>query len=242
MAQGQDVSFLIAFIAGVVSFVSPCVLPLVPSYISYITGISFKELSEVGFGRRVRWTTMSHSFFFILGFSIVFTLMGASASYLGQLLGRYQDWIMRIGGALVIILGIHFTGLITIPFLQMEKRFDLKGKPLGYAGSFLVGIVFAAGWTPCIGPILSTILLYASTSKNFWTGMVLLATYSLGLGVPFFLASLAFNAFLSTFAKVRTYMRWITLASGLFLVGIGLLLLTDQFKTLNNYLNSLFLP
>lgn len=242
MPQGQDISFLIAFFAGVISFVSPCVLPLVPSYLSYITGISFHELAEGGFRRRVRWATVSHSFFFILGFSIVFTLMGASASYLGQLLSRYQEWIMRIGGAFVIILGIHFTGLITIPFLQMEKRFDLKAKPLGYAGSLFVGIVFAAGWTPCIGPILSTILLYASTSKNFWTGMVLLATYSLGLGVPFFVSSLAFNTFLSTFAKVRRYMRWITFASGLFLVAVGILLLTDQFKTLNNYLNSLFSP
>lgn len=242
MSQHQDISVLIAFSAGVLSFVSPCVLPLVPSYISYITGVSFKELTDADTRSKVRWATVSHSLLFIVGFSTVFILMGASASYLGQLLSKYQYWIMKIGGVLVIILGIHFTGLINIPFLQMERRFELKGKPLGYLGSFLVGIVFAAGWTPCIGPILSTILLYASTSKSFGTGMYLLTAYSIGLGVPFFLASLAFNSFLSAFDKMKKYMRGITLVSGFFLIAIGILFLTDQFRVLNAYLNELLNP
>jgi cytochrome c-type biogenesis protein len=170
MSQPQEVSGFIAFSAGVLSFFSPCVLPLVPSYLTYITGVSFKELKAADAGARVRWGAALHSFFFILGFSVVFILMGASASFLGKLLAEYQDWIMKIGGVLIILLGIQFTGLIRIPFLQTEKRFEMGRKPLGFAGSFLVGLVFAAGWTPCIGPILSTILVYASTAKRFTTG------------------------------------------------------------------------
>ena len=149
---------------------------------------------------------------------------------------------MKGGGVLIIILGIHFTGIISIPFLQMEKRFEMRRKPLGFAGSFLVGMAFAAGWTPCIGPILSTILIYASTSKSFTKGVLLLIYYSIGLGIPFFLSSLAFNSFLSAFAKIKRYMRIITIVSGLFLIGIGILFLTDTFKEINAYLNSLISP
>ena len=242
MQQAQDVSVLIAFSAGLLSFVSPCVLPLVPSYITYITGVSFKDLSEGGSKGKMRWLTISHSLLFIMGFSLIFVLMGASATYLGQVLIQYQSWIMKVGGVLIIILGIHFTGWITIPFLQMERRFELKQKPFGYLGSFLVGVVFAAGWTPCVGPILSTILLYASTAKSFTTGIVLLAAYSMGLGLPFFVASLAFNTFLSAFDKIKRYMRVIMFVSGVFLIVIGILLLTDLFTTLNNYLNILANP
>jgi len=242
MSPQQDVSILIAFTAGFLSFVSPCVLPLVPSYITYITGISFKELTEEKSRANIRWATILHSFLFITGFSTVFILMGASASYLGQILVEYQSWIMRGGGLLIIFLGIHFTGMINIPFLQMERRFEMRKKPLGYLGSFLVGIVFAAGWTPCIGPILSTILIYASTSQNFTTGILLLAAYSVGLGIPFFLSSLAFNSFLSTFDRMKRYLRWITLISGLFLIAIGVLMLTDTFRKINTFLNQLANP
>jgi cytochrome c-type biogenesis protein len=167
--------------------------------------------------------------------------MGASASYLGQVLSKYQTWIMKIGGILIILLGIHFI-LQIFPFLQIEKRFEMKRKPLGYLGSFLVGIVFAAGWTPCIGPILSTILIYASTSQQMTTGIVLLASYSLGLGIPFLLASLAFNLFLSTFEKVRRYMKVIIFVSGFFLIGVGILLLTGTFRVVTDYFNFLGSP
>ena len=242
MGQQQDVSILIAFSAGFLSFISPCVLPLVPSYITYITGVSFKELTDQEARAKLRWATISHSCLFILGFSLVFILMGASASYLGQILVRYQKWIMRVGGVLIIIMGIRFSGLISIPFLDVEKRFELKQKPIGYLGSFIAGIVFAAGWTPCIGPILSTILIYASTSQRLVTGIVLLACYSLGLGIPFFLSSLAFSMFLSAFEKVRKYMRVIMVVSGLFLVAIGILFITDAFTSLTSYMNDLFSP
>jgi cytochrome c-type biogenesis protein len=242
MSHPQEISGMIAFSAGLLSFVSPCVLPLVPSYVTYITGASFKELTDVEARSKLRWAALFHSFFFIIGFSVIFILMGASATYLGQLLAQYQYWIMKGGGVLIILLGIHFTGIINLPFLQIEKRFEVRRKPLGYAGSFLVGVVFAAGWTPCIGPILSTILIYASTSKSFTTGILLLTYYSIGLGIPFLLSSLAFNSFLSAFDKIKRYMRVINVVSGLFLVAIGILFLTDTFKEINAYLNSLTNP
>ena len=248
MNQSQEISVLIAFSGGLLSFFSPCVLPLIPSYISYITGVSFKELTDVEEKRKLKRVTISHSCLFILGFSTIFILMGASASYLGQLLTQYQYWIMRVGGVLIIILGLHFViyQLFPLrevfPFLQREKRFQLKKKPLGYVGSFLAGIVFAAGWTPCIGPILSTILIYASTSRHFTTGVFLLAVYSLGLGIPFFLSSLAFNSFLSAFERFRRYLNVIVFVSGLFLIGIGILFLTDSFRVFSTYLNILANP
>jgi len=242
MSQPQQISGMIAFSAGLLSFVSPCVLPLVPSYITYITGASFKELTDVEARSKLRWATISHSLCFIIGFSFVFVLMGASATYLGQLLVQYQYWIMKGGGVLIILLGIHFTGIIKLPFLQMEKRFEMRKRPLGYVGSFVVGVVFAAGWTPCIGPILSTILIYASTSKSLTTGILLLTYYSVGLGIPFFLSSLAFNSFLSAFDKIKRYMRVINIVSGLFLIGIGILFLTDTFQEINAYLNMLTNP
>jgi cytochrome c-type biogenesis protein len=242
MNQPQEVSTLIAFFAGFLSFISPCVLPLVPSYLTYITGISFKELTEVKAKAKLRWATVFHSLLFIIGFSTIFILMGASASYLGQLLVKYQNWIMKGGGVLIIFLGIHFTGIINLSFLQVEKRFELRKKPLGYMGSFLVGIVFAAGWTPCIGPILSAILIYASTSQSFSTGILLLTVYSMGLGVPFFLSSLVFNSFLSGFDRIKRYMRGITIVSGIFLIIIGILFLTDTFREINAYLNMLANP
>jgi len=240
MKPPHEVSALIAFAAGFLSFISPCVLPLVPSYLTYITGVSFKELTDEKV--KVRWVTLSHSLLFIMGFSTIFILMGASASYLGQLLVRHQYWIMKAGGVLIIILGIQFTGLINLPFLQMEKRFELGKKPIGYLGSFVVGLVFAAGWTPCIGPILSAILLYAGTSKNFTTGIFLLAVYSLGLGIPFLLASLAFNSFLTAFGRIKRYLRVMTMVSGFFLIAIGILFLTDTFREINAFFNLLTNP
>jgi cytochrome c-type biogenesis protein len=170
----------------------------------------------------------------------VFVALGATATYLGSLLAEHQSGIMRIGGIVIIVLGVHFTGLIRLPFLQLEKRFDLSTKPIGYVGSLVVGIVFAAGWTPCIGPILSTILLYASTTSQVNQGIILLVMYSLGLGLPFFLASLAINTFLVYFDWFKRYLRIVTILSGCFLILIGLLFVTERFTILNVYLNRLF--
>ena len=189
---------------------------------------------------KIRQVTILHSLMFILGFTLVFVSLGATATYFGNLLATHQSTIMRVGGILVIVLGIHFTGLINIPFLHMEKRLELRTKPIGYVGSVAVGIVFAAGWTPCIGPILATILFYAGTAKRLQEGIILLAVYSLGLGLPFFLSSLAINTFLSYFDWFKKYLRAVTIASGCFLVFIGVLFVTEQFTVLNMYLNMLF--
>ena len=241
MNQTQEISIIIAFSAGLLSFVSPCVLPLVPSYITYITGASFSDLTNEDTRKKLKWTTIRHSVLFILGFSTVFMLMGASASFLGQLLSKYQSWVTKIGGILIILLGIHFV-LQIFPFLQIEKRLHFERKSFGYLGSFIVGLVFAAGWTPCIGPILSAILIYASTTKHFTTGIMLLGFYSLGLGLPFFLAALAFNLFLSTFEKIKRYMRVVIFISGFLLIAIGILILTDSFRSIGGYLMDVFNP
>ena len=183
-SSSSQVSLLIAFTAGIFSFVSPCVLPLIPSYLTYITGISFDELTGTQ-SRAVRRRTLFHSLFFILGFTMVFVALGASATFIGNFFHENQVLIRRIGGGLVVLLGIHITGVVKLGFLEKEKRFEVKDKPLGYFGSILVGIAFAAGWTPCIGPILASILLYASTSGNVMNGVMLLVAYSLGWACRF---------------------------------------------------------
>ncbi len=236
----SQISLLIAFTAGVFSFISPCVLPLIPSYLTYITGISFDELVE-NQSRSVRRRTLFHSLFFILGFTLVFVALGASATYVGNFFQENQALIRRIGGVIVILLGIHITGLVKLNLLEREKRFEFNDKPLGYLGSILVGIAFAAGWTPCIGPILASILLYASTSENVGGGIILLVAYSLGLGLPFLISALAFNTFLAYFSRFNRYLRMVSIVSGVFLVIVGLLLIFDCLSIFVQYLN-MFLP
>jgi cytochrome c-type biogenesis protein len=230
------VSFLIAFGAGFLSFISPCVLPLVPSYVSYITGLSFEDLTENRDVRSVRWRTITHSLSFIAGFSTVFIFFGASATFIGKVLLTYQDLIRQVGGVLIIFFGLYIMGVLKIPFLTVERKLHLEKKPAGYVGSFLVGIGFAAGWTPCVGPILGSILLYASTSDSMAKGIGLLAVYSLGLGLPLFISSLAINSFLVGFKKVARYMRWITLGSGIFLVVVGVMVFTDTLSLFSAWL------
>jgi len=233
----ENVSFLIALGAGILSFLSPCVLPLLPSYLSFITGISLDELIREGRSPRVRRITMIHSLMFILGFSLIFILLGASASLAGKILIKYQGWIARIGGAFIILLGIQFTGLINLNFLQKERKFHLKEKPMGYLGSSLVGVAFAAGWTPCIGPILASILFYASATNSMLSGIALLAVYSVGFALPFFLVSLGLEAFLEGYQKLKKHLQLISLISGIFLVGVGILLMTNYFLILTASFN-----
>ncbi|TMQ58669.1 MAG: cytochrome c biogenesis protein CcdA [Candidatus Eisenbacteria bacterium] len=240
-SQVNQVSLLAAFFAGLVSFVSPCVLPLVPSYITFITGVSFDELTSASAAPRVRRLTIIHSLAFILGFSLVFVALGATATVAGQFLREHQDSLRRAGGALIILFGIFLTGLVPIPALSRERKKQLTTKPLGVLGSVLVGITFAAGWTPCIGPILASILIYASTAKTVGTGVVLLSVYSLGLAVPFFLSSLALNSFLAASRKIRGQLRTIEVASGVVLILFGVLLVTDLFPRFVSFL-SRFLP
>ena len=229
MNTAQNMSFVIAFFAGILSFISPCILPLVPAYITYMAGISLKEAEDV---RSVRKTTLIHSIFFILGFSIIFVFLGASATLLGSLLIAYRDLIRQIGGIIIIIFGIYIMGVLKIPFLDVERKIMIKHKPAGLIGSLLVGMAFAAGWTPCIGPILASILLVASTAQSVSLGILLLAFYSLGLGIPFLLTSLAINTFLVYFDRFKKYLGIVTSLSGIFLIIIGLLLLTNYFQIL----------
>lgn len=224
----QDVSFPLAFLAGVLSFLSPCVLPLVPSYVSFITGISFEDLKEGVDKKRIRYLTITNSLAFILGFSAVFIALGASSSVVGRFLFEYQEWIRIVGGILVIILGLFVAGFLKLNFLMRDKKMHLSGKPVGYIGTFAVGMTFAAGWTPCIGPILGTILLYASSKASAMYGFKLLAVYSLGLAIPFFVASLAINSFLSYSRKFLKHMKVIMVVSGLLLIIFGIMLLTNR--------------
>lgn len=231
----KDVSFSLSFLAGFLSFLSPCVLPLVPSYISFITGVSFEDLKEGTDRRRIHFLTITNSLAFICGFSLIFIALGASSSVIGKFLFEYQDKIRVIGGILVIFFGLFVSGVLKLDFLSRERKFHLTGKPTGYIGTFLVGMTFAAAWTPCIGPILGTILLYAGSQGSAAYGFKLLAVYSLGLAVPFFLSSLMFNSFLSYSGKIRKYMKWIMLASGLLLIGFGILLLTNNVRQLTSF-------
>jgi cytochrome c-type biogenesis protein len=239
----NNVSYTMAFLAGVLSFVSPCVLPLLPSYVSFITGISFEDLTGKGNSRvsnlerkHIRNLTIINSLIFIAGFSFVFIAMGASSSAVGMVFIEFQETIKIAGGILVIIFGLFVTGIVNIGFLSMEKKIHLSGKPVGLIGTFFVGMTFAAGWTPCIGPMLGTILAISSTSGSVATGVKLLTVYSLGLGAPFFISSLAVNSFLSHYKRLNKYMNIVKIGSGVLLIIFGILLLTDKLSMLARYL------
>lgn len=231
----QSVSVLFAFSAGFLSFVSPCVLPLIPSYLAFITGLSLEELTGEE-RHQNRWATLNNALIFILGFSTVFILFGASASLIGQLLVTYQGIFRQVGGILVILFGLYIMGLLNLPFLMSDKRLHLNQKPAGYLGTFVVGTAFAAGWTPCVGPILGSILLLAGTYDSISQGVWLLMVYSLGLGLPLFAAAMGLNAFLTHFKRLRRYMKGISLVSGAFLIVVGLMIFTDSFATLTAWL------
>ena len=242
--MGGELSLAVAFGAGVVSFLSPCVLPLFPSYLSFITGLTFDELASPGPDARgrVRRLTILHSLLFILGFMLVFVALGASATALGQFLRSNQVWIRRVAGLVIVLFGLHITGLLNFAFLRRERRVHLQERPEGMLGSVVVGFAFGAGWTPCIGPILGAILTMAGSSGELRAGVGLLVVYGLGLGLPFFLAAIGFNAFLSAFRRVRRWLRPIEIASGLVLVAVGLLIFTNYFAVLAAYLNRWLLP
>lgn len=222
----------IAFGAGVLSFLSPCVLPLVPSYLSFVTGMTLDDLQE---GTR-RKHTMTHAVLFVSGFSIIFLLLGASASFLGQFFRYYEEWIARVGGVIIILLGLHLAGVFRMTPLLREKRIHLKDQPLGYLGTIGVGAAFGAGWTPCIGPVLGAILTFAAAQETFWSGVGLLGIYSAGLAVPFLLSALALDRFLQSFSRFRRFLPAVQIASGILLIILGILLVTGSFTTLSTWL------
>jgi cytochrome c-type biogenesis protein len=232
----QPISVFAAFAAGLLSFVSPCVLPLVPSYISYITGLSVEQLADASERRRFRETIIINSLLFIAGFSSVFIAFGASASFIGQMLIAYQDYVRKIGGILIVLFGLYLLGLLNLSFLTTEKRLHFSNRPAGYLGSFLIGVAFAAGWTPCVGPVLGTILLYASTTDALSDGVTLLASYSVGLGLPLFVTALGVDRFLSYFKQARAYLWGVSAVSGVFLVVVGVMIYANTLTMITSFL------
>ena len=230
MMQSAPLGITISFTAGVLSFLSPCVLPLIPSYVSFITGLSLEDI------QRSRRTTLIHSLLFVAGFTLVFLVLGATATLLGQLLVRHRDWVGRIGGVLVIVLGLYLLGVFNIGAFARERRVYIANKPLGYAGTLLVGMAFAAGWTPCIGPILGGVLTYTASSADLNRGLVLLFAYSLGLAVPFLLAALMIDRFMELFQRYRGALVWMSRASGVLLIAVGLLMITGSMTVLTAWL------
>lgn len=231
-----EATYPLSFLAGVASFLSPCVLPLVPSYLTFITGMSFEELTSKEDRRRVLFLTLSNALAFTVGFSAVFMALGATSSYAGQFLFRYQDWLRIGGGVLVIIFGLFIAGFLKMDFLMRERKLHLRGKPAGYAGTLLIGMTFAAGWTPCIGPLLGSILAVAATRGSAAEGFKLLSVYSAGLALPFLLSALAINTLLSYTKAIARYMRVVMLVSGIILIAFGVLLVLDKVRALSGLL------
>ncbi|MBM4125743.1 MAG: cytochrome c biogenesis protein CcdA [Nitrospira sp.] len=231
-----QISVLAAFSAGLLSFVSPCVLPLVPSYISYITGLSVEQLTDMSERAKFKKAIVLNSLLFIAGFSTVFIAFGASASLLGQVLVTYQDYIRRIGGVLIVVFGLYLLGVLNLNFLKMEHRYQFRNRPAGYLGSFFIGVAFAAGWTPCVGPVLGSILLYAGTTDSLVDGIVLLTSYSLGLGLPLFLTALGVDRFLAYFKEVRAYLWGVSTVSGVLLVVVGVMIYANSLTMVTSFL------
>ena len=233
MSDSVSVGVLVAFSAGLLSFLSPCVLPLVPSYIGFLTGMTAPDAVN---RRRI---TVTHALFFVLGFTLVFLALGAGASAFGAAFKSQRTLVTRIGGVLIIVFGLWTIGVLKLPFLEREQRFQVDEKPVGYLGSSLVGMAFAAGWVPCIGPILGAILMLSAEQADFWRGMALLVAYSAGLAIPFLAAAFALDAFLGWFKGFRRHLGAVKVASGVLLIAVGILLVSGDFTRLADWLSKL---
>ena len=232
--MGEPFGVAIAFSAGVFSFLSPCVLPLLPSYLSFVTGMSVSALSG-DLTASARRRVMLHAIAFVVGFSVVFVGLGASFSTAGAFLLDYRDWIRRIGGLLIIVFGLYIAGLLRIGFLARTQQLQLREKPAGYVGSLIVGFTFAIGWTPCVGPILGAILSLAGTAETVTRGVGLLVAYSAGLGVPFLLSAVALGSFLKFFKRYRPFVPIVERFAGVILVVVGVLVFTNYYLALNSW-------
>ncbi len=228
----ENITYSAALLAGLLSFFSPCILPLLPAYFSFITGLSLDELTENK--KETRRKVFLSTIFYVAGFSFIFILFGASASFLGGLAAQYS-WVVRyIGGAIVLTFGLHLLGVINIKGLNFEKRFHVNEKPLHLMGTFVIGMAFGAGWSPCIGPMLGTILIVAGNQDTVLKGVALLGVYSAGLAVPFLVISIFINSILEIMKKAKKLMMVINKVSGVLLIAIGLLLIFDKFRLLAN--------
>lgn len=229
----DNVSLILAFSAGVFSFLSPCVLPLVPAYISYLTGVSASDIHN----KKLKLTVFYKSLGFVVGFSIIFVIMGASVTSLGKLFIRNQDVFRKLSGILILVFGLHTADILKIKLFASERKFLTFKNTRGSFGSVLMGMAFAAGWTPCVGPILSSILVYASSMDTIGRGITLLMVYSLGLAVPFILTALAVESLSTKIKKLGLYLKTVTVVSGILMVIMGILIFTNKIGTLSQYLN-----
>ncbi len=245
MTQQGDLTFWVAFLYGFLSFISPCVLPLIPSYMAFITGLSFAQLNVEKPGAKVRVSVLLHAGVFVLGFSAVFVALGGLAGMASETLRASLEegiyWVQKVGGVLIFLFGLHMSGILPFHALLGEKRHHFHNKPQGFIGTFLVGLAFAAGWTPCIGPILGSILMMvAGTESDYLKGMELLAVYSLGLGLPFIFAGLLFHEFLVFFNRFKRYIRLTEIVAGVLMMAVGILLFFDLLGRLTGYMYRLF--
>jgi len=235
-----EVGLLSAFIAGILSFVSPCILPLVPVYIGIMSSRTIYKKDRKKFSERLY--ILLNSLFFVAGFSAVFIILGSTATFIGQLLRNYMNIIGRIGGVMLIIFGLHYIGLFKIPFLNIEKRFNVPSSlKSGYLSSFIFGVIFSFGWVPCVGMILSGILLLASRLETLLQGISLLAVYSLGLGLPFILASIFISFFSKWLKRLNRHLNIVSIISGVLLIALGIIFVTDSMTKILSFL-SMYLP
>ena len=234
MLDSSNPTFLIAFLAGLLSFVSPCCLPLYPSYLSYITGVSYDQMREQRDQAMIRNRALMHSLFFVLGFSIIFISLGFSAGLVGRLFGEYRYLIQKIGGILIIVMGLFMAGVVRIDLLLKQRQWQVKSKPAGYFGAVLIGISFAAGWTPCIGPILASVLAIAAT--NPVGGWSLMLFYSLGFAIPFLIMAYS----LGSVRWLMKYAEMLSRIGGVGMVLMGILLITDTMTSITSFLIRLF--
>lgn len=227
----EGITYTAAFIAGLVSFFSPCILPLVPSYFSFITGVSLDDMSKAPTSK-IRGKIVLSTLLFVLGFSLVFILLGASAAYFSSFFQGAKPYIRVVGGILVLILGLHLLGVFRIRFLEMEKRIHLQEKPVHIFGAFIIGMAFGAGWSPCIGPILGSILILAGNQDTVGQGVWLLAVYSAGVALPFMILSVVVHFLIGFVRRANKALRYINIGAGALLILTGLLLITDKMKML----------
>ena len=239
--NSENITYAVAFAAGLITFLSPCLLPLIPSFIAYITGVSFGDLKDASKRAVVMRKTISHALLFILGFSVIFVLLGLTATFIGKALFQYQKYIRIGGGILIIIFGLYLAGIIKLDFLIKERRLNITAKGATYLGSFLIGVTFAAAWTPCAGPILGSILVRAGTKTDVATGAKLLSAYSAGVAVPFLLVAVLINYFLESFKKIQKIVGAINVVGGIFLVIVGILVATDYLSIISAKLLTTFI-
>jgi len=239
LISSTDFTGIVAFISGLLSFFSPCILPLVPSYLIFISGITYDDYKKLQ-SMKYRKIVLIHSLAFIVGFSFVFVVLGVSSSALGKLLSNYQVYVMRIGGFILIILGLYYLDMVKIPFLNREKVFHLQEKPVGLFGSFVIGVTFSLGWTPCVGPALSSILIIASTTENIWEGIYMLGLYSVGLAIPFVISALLFDQLFGLLKKYSSIVKYSMKFLGVLFIVIGILFFSSYWSLVIGKIGQLF--